>query len=133
MAVKDLHNQIDKRIALNVQAISTNTTTDGNIIDTQGFKSVEFLYFTGAYTDGSYSLLITEGDASNLSDGTSTGNSDVLTETTLAITAANTVKKIGYIGTKRYLRFRCVSTSVTSGATLGAICVLSDPDSSPVA
>lgn len=129
----DMHNQIYPTVAKTVAAITTNTTTTGtNIIDTQGYNSLEFIFASGARTDGTYTPVITHGDAANLSDGAAVDDSDLLgLESEAAISAANTVKRIGYVGNKRYVRFDIVSTSVTSGATVGAIAVRGNAELSP--
>lgn len=47
MAQRDLHNLIKSYIAFNTQSITTNTTTNGNAIDTQGYDSTEFILIAG--------------------------------------------------------------------------------------
>lgn len=121
----DMHNNVFIAMARNTAAISSNTTTAGIIIDTQGYESLEFIVFSGARTDGSYLPLIEESDASDLSGSNAVDDEDLLgTEVAATIAAANTVKRIGYRGGKRYVRLSLVSTSVTTGATLGAVAVL---------
>ena len=46
--MRDLHNNIKAEVALNTAAISTDTTTAGNIIDMQGFGSVAFIIIPSA-------------------------------------------------------------------------------------
>lgn len=46
---------------------------------------------------------------------------------------ANTTKKIGYRGSKRYARLKVASTSVVTGGTLSAVAVLGSPRERPVA
>jgi len=133
MAQMDMHNQLYPTIAKTVAAITSDTTTTGtNIIDMQGYNALEFIFASGARTDGTFTPLITHGDAANLSDGVAVPDDDLLgLEADAAISAANTVKRIGYRGNKRYVRFDIVSTSVTSGATVGALAVRGHADLSP--
>lgn len=121
----DMHNNVFMAMARNTAAITTNTTTAGIIIDTQGYESLEFVAFSGARTDGSYLPLIEESDDAAMSGANAVDDEDLLgTEVAATIAAANTVKRIGYRGGKRYVRLSFVSTGVTSGATLGAVAVL---------
>ena len=114
--------------------ISSSTTTNGVIIDTQGYNALTYLLNVGARTDGTYTPLVRHGDAADLSDVADVDDSDLVgTEANAAINTANTVKKIGYVGNKRYVRLSVVSTSVTSGATVGATAVLGRPDVGPAA
>lgn len=134
--MRDLHNNIKAEAALNIGAISSNTTTAGNIIDMKGFGSVEFIIISGTLTDGTYTPLVQEGDAANLSDASSVDDADLLgTESDAAFAASddNTVKKVGYIGNKRYVRLSLVSTGVTTGGTLTALALKANAADKPVA
>lgn len=126
----DLTRDLKVEIALNVAAITSNTTTVGNIIDVRDAGRVNFSMFSGARTDGSYVILLEESDASDLSGSNAVADGDMLgqdpdsataPEAQATITAANKIKKIGYVGTKAYVRPSIVSTSVTTGATLGCL------------
>ena len=128
--MRDLHNSIKVSPALNPAAISSNTTTNGAIIDLKDFDSIEFLIQSGALADGTYTPSITVGDESDLSDGTAASGTDLLgtvADATFAATDDNKVKKIGYVGIKRYARLSIASTGVTTGGTLGAIVVQGSP------
>lgn len=130
MATMDNHNVISPAVALNTQAISSSTTTAGNIIDMQGFESLEFIILAGSMTDGTYTPLIEHGDASNLSDAAAVAD-DYLYGTEAAAAIAhgsdNTLTRIGYHGNKRYVRLSLVSASVTTGGTLGAVAIKGHP------
>lgn len=101
-------------------AISSDTTTAGGVIDTAGFDSITFEIFSNAYTDGTYTPLINESDDSGMSGETAATDNDLtVTEANAAVSAANTVSYISYVGNKRYITCDIVSTSTTSGATVG--------------
>ena len=139
MVLQDGISNIKTQVARNVAAISTNTTSAGNIIDTQGYNTGSFIMFSGTITDGTYTPLIEAGDDSGLSDAVAITDTYLLPsgsgqEASLAFVAAddNVVKKIGYITQKRYVRLSFVSTGVTTGGTLGALSVLGEPGAAPV-
>lgn len=135
MATQDLVEFTKESIALDVQTISTDTTTDGNDIDMTGYQSVMFAFFTGDYTDGDYEPLIEHAD----DDGT--GSPDTYTavddddllptgtgqEAARSLGAANAIDQIGYRGSKKFVRLAIVSTSTTTGATVGAVAVQGHP------
>lgn len=131
MAQHDIHNLLNGAIGRNISAISSSTTTNGNIIDTQGYGAVEAFLLTGAYTDGTYVLSWSVGDDSGLSDGAAPSSDDVIGSASLA--AANGVKRLGYVGNKRYVRPVITSTGVTSGATVGVLVVRGKPNVGPAA
>lgn len=47
MALREIHNFIKATKAFNIQEITTDTTTVGNIIDTTGFNALEFVISGG--------------------------------------------------------------------------------------
>lgn len=135
--MKDMKNNIKVSNALNIQAIASNTTIAGAIIDTKGFDSLTLVFQTGTITDGDYTLLIEEGNSATLTDAAAVADADLLGTEALASFSADTddnkVSKIGYRGNKRYVRLSVVSTSVTTGGTVGATAIQGHPQFAPVA
>jgi len=119
---RDLTSMVSPDVALDVAAITTDTTTVGNIIDTKGFESVDFAVIAGLLTDGAYAITLKDGDAANLSDGAAV-NADFIVGSlpTFALTDDDTVKHFGYVGKKRFIEMSVVSTATSTGGTLGAI------------
>jgi hypothetical protein len=134
MANIDLKNDIKTLVGLDVQAISSSTTTAGNIIDTQDFESLTFVQVLGALTDGTYTLLIEDGEDSGLSDAAAVADDFLVgTEASTVLSAANGISRIGYVGKKRYVRASVVSATVTTGATAGVVAIQGSPRHSVVA
>lgn len=131
--VFDLHNNAAGRVGLNTSSITTNTNTDGAIIDTASHQSLEYYIQSGTLTDGTYTVQLFHGDNSGLSDAAQVTGEEILGSAVFAATEDNTVKRVGYIGKKRYVRIRIVSASVTTGGTVGAVAVLGTPMHAPVA
>lgn len=127
MPTRDIRSNLISEIAFDVQAISTDTTTTGGIIDTANYDGgVMFTLLCSAYTDGTYTPLLYEDDASDMSTKTAVADANLIgTEAGAAVSAATTegevLTSLGAFGTKRYLRLDIVSTSTSSGATIGAI------------
>jgi hypothetical protein len=132
MSHLDMKNNVDVVNALDIQAISTDTTTNGDIIDTKDFQSITFVLQAGTLTDGTYTVNIQVGDDSGLSDAAD-ASADELIGTEPALDTSNTTGRVGLITNKRYARLQVVSTSTTSGGTLGAVCVKGHPLVAPVA
>lgn len=131
--VFDLHNEATSRVGLNSAAITTNTTTSGAIIDTAHYESLEFYFLTGTITDGSYAVQIFHGNDSGLSDAAQLTGEEVLGSITIVAADDNVTRRIGYVGKKRYVQLRVVSTGVTTGGTFGAVAVLGTPHHGPAA
>ena len=136
MMRKDLHNNTFPSLGLDFGSITTNTTTVGNIIDTRGYEALEYYIISGSISDGAYAILIEEGNESDLSDATTVADNELLgTLANAGFTDADdaTVKRIGYIGAKRYVRISIVSTGVTSGGTFSALAVQGTASDNPTA
>lgn len=130
MAKKEITTLEKKEIALNIQTISSNTTITSAAIDTASFGSgINIDFILGTRTDGTYTPLITECDTPS---GSYTAVADqdlvaqdttssVAPETQAVLNTSNTNSKIGYLGSKRYIKVAIVSTSVTSGSTICAL------------
>lgn len=131
----DLHSNVKQVVALDSQDITTDTTTVGNIIDTVGFESLEYVIQSGTITDGTYTLILEEGDDSGLSDAAVVPAAEVLGVLTGFVAADDdAAKRVGSIGKKRYQRLSILSATTTTGATkMSSVAVLGHPKSAPVA
>lgn len=108
--------------------IGSNTTTNGDILDTADYDmGVFFAFDITAYTDGSFAISYEEGDESNLSDATAVpvekviGDAVILTAVT---TATGDHTGNGVFSTKQFVRAVVTTTGVTTGATIQAVSVL---------
>ena len=132
---RDLHSNVDGRIALAGAAINSNTTTVGEIIDSLGYESLEFFVSMATIVDGAYAFLLEEGDDAALADAAAVSADETLGVLTgFALTDDNSTKRVGSIGKKRYQRLSIVSTGVTTGVDqAAATAVLGHPKIAPVA
>lgn len=140
MAKFDLHNNINaKRGYSPVAAAQTdNTAMVSEIVDTRGYGSVEYLILTGslADADATFTVLVEDGDASNLSDAAAVVDAELLgTEALAGFTFAddNKVFKIGYVGNKRYARVTITPANNTGNACVAGVWVLGNPVLAPTA
>jgi hydrogenase maturation factor len=133
----EIASKLETRIALSPRVINTDTTTVGAIIDLQeNNRGAMLAIMSGTVTDGSYVPLIEEGDASNLSDASAVADADLYrkgvaagqeADATFVAADDNKIKKISYLGKKRYIRLSIVSTGTTTGALISAFAIL-DPE-----
>lgn len=133
MAKKEITTSLAQSMAINAQTISTDTTTTGSAIDLADYDAgVNIIFFSGTVTDGAYTPYITECDTSG---GTYTAvadddlvaqdpSSSTAPEAQAVLSASNSTSKIGYVGSKQFIKVAYVSASTSSGATsMGAIAV----------
>lgn len=135
MAEYDLHSNVKQEVALDSQDITTNTTTVGNVIDTQGFESLEYIIQSGVITDGAYALLLEQDDVIGFGSATVVPSDEILGVLTGFVAADdNAAKRVGSIGKKRFQRLSIVSTGTSTGATkMSSVAVLGNPQSAPTA
>lgn len=122
----DILTKTGAEVAMTTRTINSNTTTNGAIIDLKNADGQMFAITTGTITDGSYAINVQQGDAADLSDATNAvpavnGLGDLLGDLTpFGPTDDNIVRRVGYIGAKRYIRLQLVSTGVTTGGQFTA-------------
>lgn len=132
-----------KRVLSPSAGPSDNTAQVGQIIDHQGFDSATYIIQTGTLADAdvTFTVLLEEGDQANLSDAAAVADADMVSQTPGAApeTAAgfqfdddNEVRKLGYIGTKRYTRLTITPANNTAAAPMSACCVLSHAARLPI-
>jgi len=136
MSSIDLSTLIKTESAFNLQEITTNTTTAGNIIDTAGFESLDFVLLAGTITTGVFTPVIEDGDDSGLSDAAAVADDFLIgTEVAAVISgsgASDSTRRIGYVGKKRYVRLSEVSSGTASGF-VAAVAIKSAPRTAPTA
>ena len=122
---RDLHNLIAIAAAVNAVAIADGEDPTPVLIARDGAQAVEFVVFSGDYTDGSVSPVLSHGDASDGSDLTPVDDIDLLgTEADIVLDGANQIASIGYVGNKGYLSLAMPSAAGTT-MTVGAIVIRS--------
>lgn len=130
--MKDIYNDLLLKRSISAQSVSDNTAQVGQIIDHSGFESALYLIDIGtlADADATFTVLLEEGDESDLSDAAAVADTDLLgTESAAGFQYDddNEVRKLGYIGTKRYTRLTITPATNASAAAFGAVCVLGHP------
>lgn len=141
--MRDLAHSIQVKKVLAPASVADDTAQVGAIIDRLGYDSVTYIISTGDIADANatFAVLLEEGDAANMSDHTAVADADMISQTsgTAPETAAgfqydddNEVRKLGYVGNKRYTRLTITPTGNGSAALLSAVAVLGSPQYVPV-
>ncbi|MGZ5000628.1 MAG: hypothetical protein ACXV7F_10025 [Methylomonas sp.] len=136
--MEDLHNNIDVKRVISPVSEAGTTALVGQIIDRQGYDSLEYVIATGsiADADATFTVLLEEGDSATLTDAAAVADADLLgTELLAGFTFADDDKtrKLGYIGKKRYTRLTITPVANASAALISAVAILGDPANAPTA
>lgn len=128
--MKDFYNSMGAEITINPAAYTATETGSG--VDLQGFEGATVLIVVGAWTDGTHAFEVQE--SSDDSTYTAVSDDDLLgSEPTVdAADEDETVYRVGYVGTERYIRVVATLSSATSGAEFSAIVAKGFPRKSPV-
>lgn len=134
--MRDLYNNIEARQAISPVIPTNNTAIVSSIIDMLGYDSLTWLIALGtlADADATFAVTMDEGNASNLSDAAAVAAGDLLGSYAAAsYTFANddTVRKIGYKGTKRYVRLTITPSNNTGNHPVSAVAVLGNAMKAP--
>lgn len=129
--MRDLANSLAVRrmISPAAAAQTDNTAIVSQIVDLAGFQSSMIAIMAGnlADADAVFTTLLEHGDAANLSDAAAVPDSQLTgTEALASFTFAddNAVKKLGYVGPKRYLRLTITPANNTGAAIFAAVAIL---------
>jgi len=136
--MKDLHSHLKVSPAINPAAIvNSNGTSTGATIDTADYYSLEFVVQSGALTDGTLAISVYHGDASNMSDEAVCAAADLLGDALSfdgSVSADDSAtKRIGYRGSKRYVRIKVVQAGASTGGYFCALAIQGHPRVMPVA
>lgn len=119
-------------------AIADNTPIVGQIVDHSGFESAVYAINLGALVDADATFAVTldHGNQPDLSDASAVAATQMTGTLALAgFTFAddNKLRKIGYVGSKRYTRLTITPANNTGNAFISAIAVLSGSRHKPTA
>lgn len=134
--MQDLLNSINPKRVISPVSVSDNTAQVGQIIDRQGFDSLTYVIATGslADTDVTFTVLLEESDASNMSGSNAVADADLIgTEALASFTFGDDDKcfKLGYKGNKRYTRLTITPAANASAAVICAVALLGHPHVAP--
>lgn len=134
----ELFNNVNVKRVLSPASVADTTAQVGQIIDRQGYGDVLYLVATGsiADADATFTVLLEESDASDMTGAAAVADADLLGTEVLAafqFDDDNECRKLGYKGVKRYTRLTITPVANASAALLAAVCVLGSPSLAPTA
>lgn len=104
-------------------------TANGTGVDLQNFQSATVAFVVGTITDGTHTPTVQESDDNSTFDAVAAA--DLIG--TLAALATNTNQRVGYKGSKRYVRAVSTVAGATTGGVYSAVVLRGDGRKQPVA
>lgn len=134
-----------KRAIAPVVGAADNVASVSQIIDRQGFDSLAFLIALGAIADvdATFTVLVEHGDNAALSDAAAVPDAELVSQSSNPATAPevaagfrfdsdNEVRKIGYLGSRRYVRLTLTPANNTGTWAHSAVAIMGNPEHAPV-
>lgn len=124
---RDLMNDLDfKRGISPVATAADNTAIVSQILDMAPYDAAMFAILTGALpdVDATFAVTVDHGDVSNLSDAAAVPAEQLNGTLALAgfiFSDDDKVRKIGYVGTKRYVRVTVTPSLNASASLIGGV------------
>lgn len=130
MPKRDLHNQVSIVNSIAPQAALTATTT-GTGVDLAGYRSAAVVFHAGAVTDGTWTPTVEESDS--FGSGYTTVAAADLSGSLATFTSStdDTIQKVSYLGSKRYIRAVLTETVTSTGGLITATVVRGNPVTTP--
>ena len=130
---QDLNTEV--QIAMAITPVAATAIADGSVIDTLGFESIVFAIFSGTLGTGTIDFTLEESDEVTFGgEENDVAAGDLIgTPPTILATEDDSVFRFGYIGKKRFLRLQNVETAAWTSMIHGAVAILSNPKTRPVA
>lgn len=135
--MRDLLNHLHPKRAISpAAAVTDNTAFVSQIIDLAGYESLLFIILIGALADADATFAVTmeHGNQANLSDAAAVPAAQISGTLALAgftFAADDQVRKVGYLGSKRYVRLTITPTGNAGNAFIAAAALLGDPRFAP--
>lgn len=138
MKTLDLYSKLAVRRAISPVSVADNTAQVGQIIDRQGFTGLVYAIALGAIADAdaTFTVLLEDGDAANLSDAAAVADAQLNGTEVLAgfqFDDDNDTRKLGYSGNKRYSRLTVTPANNAGAALISALAILGGAADAPVA
>jgi hypothetical protein len=110
-------------------AVADNTALVSQVIDRSGYEGLVFVIATGALADAdaTFAVLVEHGDAANLSDAAAVPDAFLTgteAEAGFTFAADDKTRKIGYVGSKRYVRLTITPANNSGNAFVAAVALL---------
>lgn len=135
--MRDLFNNVHPVRAISpAAAVTDNTAFVSQIIDRKGYNGLLFLILAGSLADADMTttVLLEHGDQANLSDAAAVPDDELQGTEALAAVQFdddNETRKLGYAGSKRYVRLTITPANNSGNIFLSAIALLHNPHLAP--
>jgi hypothetical protein len=141
--MRDMANNIQVKRVISPDSVVDDTPAVGEVIDRLGYESLTYVIAIGSVidSDAEFTVLLEESDEDDMSGANAVDDADMISqtegvapETAAGFTFDNDdeVRKLAYIGAKRYTRLTITPSGNYAVAQIAAVAVLGHPHTAPV-
>ena len=141
--MRDGTNTVMVKRGISPAVIANNTARVSQIVDRLGYEWLIADIVTGTLVDAdaTFTVLVEDGNDSGLSDAAAVVDAELVSQTvgtapeaaaSFTFAADNNVRKIEYIGLKRYVRLTITPATNTGNALFGMVWRLGSPQQATV-
>lgn len=130
MTTRDIKNNVDVASSLE-PALRATGTSNGSGVDLQGYGSAMMVVHFGAYTNGTHTPSLEHSDDNTTFTAAAASDMDG-SFTAVSSSASGTTQRVGYRGSKRYIRAVMTVASGATGCYSGALVVRGQAAQVPV-
>jgi hypothetical protein len=123
--MRDMKNNTD--VVSSLVPATRTASADGAGVDLQGYESAMAVFHSGALTDGTHTPKMQESDDNSTFTDVAAGD----LEGTLSALSANAVQRVGYKGSKRYVKAYVTVAGATQGGIYSACIMRGEPNIRP--
>ena len=129
--MRDLKNNVD--VVASLLPAARTASADGASADLLGYGSAVALVEFGARTDGTHTPALEESNDNATFTAVAAADRQGSFTACSSADTDDVVQRVGYIGTKRYIRVALTVAGATTGALSSAVIVRGPPASAPTA
>ncbi|TIV38941.1 MAG: hypothetical protein E5V91_12405 [Mesorhizobium sp.] len=129
--MRDLYN--DLGFSQSLAPAARNASANGSGVDINGYSGAVVIISAGAWTDGTHTFDIQESDDNSTFTSVAAGQIQGSKPVVNSAPTASKVYKVGYLGTKAYVRAAVTVAGATTGAVYSASVVRGHAATKPVA
>lgn len=134
--MRDSKHNLAVRTVIAPVVVSDTTAQVGAIISRSGFDSLTYAIASGtlADADATFTVLLEESDASDMTGATAVDDADLIgTEAAAGFNFGDDgeTRTLGYVGSKLYTRLTVTPANNTGSAPIAAVAVLGHPFAAP--
>lgn len=131
MTTRDLKSAVT--VTQSLAPAARTASANGTGVDLRGYDSAVVIFDLGLYTGGEFTFSIEESDDDSTYTTVASADRQGSLPTLGSTNDDNRVVRVGYAGTKRYIRAVCTTGSPTGDAVFGALVCASHPHNAPTA